>query len=185
MAFITWVSPFKTDRVAMMGLENTGKTVILHRLMLNKVICTVPTIGMNVETVRLADKSHPMEITDLGGEQEILDFSWPRFLDEGKFHGFVFVLDGTQPGRYLEGTSFRRLVDNNRSRGCPILVLVNKLDLPQERSLNGVIDSLQLNALGSRMWHIQACSAYTGQGIKESFEELSRMVKCYRKANRL
>ncbi len=34
------------------GLDNAGKTTILYKLKLGKVIQTIPTIGFNIETIK-------------------------------------------------------------------------------------------------------------------------------------
>merc|ERR1712232_1217152 len=38
-------------RVLMHGLDAAGKTTILYKLKLGKVVTTIPTIGINVETI--------------------------------------------------------------------------------------------------------------------------------------
>jgi ADP-ribosylation factor protein 1 len=38
-------------RILLLGLDNAGKTTILYKIKLNEQICTIPTIGFNVETV--------------------------------------------------------------------------------------------------------------------------------------
>ena len=42
---------FRHARIAMLGLDNAGKTTILYKLKLGEVVTTIPTIGFNVETV--------------------------------------------------------------------------------------------------------------------------------------
>ena len=41
----------KEVRILMLGLDAAGKTTTLYNLKLGKVISTIPTIGLNVETV--------------------------------------------------------------------------------------------------------------------------------------
>ena len=38
-------------RISMVGLDAAGKTAILYRLKLGENVCTIPTIGFNVETI--------------------------------------------------------------------------------------------------------------------------------------
>ena len=44
----------KDMRILMVGLDAAGKTTILYKLKLGEVVTTIPTIGFNVETVRVA-----------------------------------------------------------------------------------------------------------------------------------
>lgn len=41
----------KDVRIMMLGLDNAGKTTILYRWKLGKLISSTPTVGFNVETV--------------------------------------------------------------------------------------------------------------------------------------
>ena len=43
----------KDVRILMVGLDAAGKTTILYKLKLGEVVTTIPTIGFNVETVRV------------------------------------------------------------------------------------------------------------------------------------
>jgi GTPase SAR1 family protein len=44
----------KTDgyTVVILGLDGAGKTTMLYKLVLGKIVTTIPTIGLNVETVK-------------------------------------------------------------------------------------------------------------------------------------
>ena len=41
----------KEAKILILGLDNAGKTTILYRMQLDEVVETVPTLGLNVETV--------------------------------------------------------------------------------------------------------------------------------------
>jgi GTPase SAR1 family protein len=55
----------KPISVLMLGLDGVGKTTILYKLKLGEAICTVPTIGFNVEEVKYQNLT--MTIWDMGG----------------------------------------------------------------------------------------------------------------------
>ena len=55
-----------TKRVLMVGLDNAGKTTILYKLALDEIVSTIPTVGLNIETITYKDiKFH---VWDLGGQ---------------------------------------------------------------------------------------------------------------------
>lgn len=56
-------------KLAMLGLDNAGKTTILYKLKLNENITTIPTIGFNVEEVNFHNLT--MTIWDVGGQEKI------------------------------------------------------------------------------------------------------------------
>ncbi|KAI5440191.1 ADP-ribosylation factor 2, variant 2 [Lathyrus oleraceus] len=53
-------------RVLMVGLDNAGKTTILYKLQIGKVVTTIPTVGFNVEKVEY--KNVDFTVWDTGGQ---------------------------------------------------------------------------------------------------------------------
>ena len=43
----------KEARVLMLGLDAAGKTTVLYKLKLGEVVSVIPTIGFNVETLKV------------------------------------------------------------------------------------------------------------------------------------
>lgn len=56
-------------RVCMIGLDNAGKTTILYKMKLNEVVTTIPTIGFNVDEIKV--KNLTMTVWDVGGQTKI------------------------------------------------------------------------------------------------------------------
>ena len=73
-----------------MGLDNAGKTTILYRLHLGETIKTVPTIGSNVEQVKV--DSLTFEIWDLAGQANLRP-SWATYY--AATHAVIVVADST------------------------------------------------------------------------------------------
>ena len=57
------------SRIIMVGLDAAGKTTILYKLRLGENICTIPTIGFNVEEIVFQNLS--MTVWDIGGQKSI------------------------------------------------------------------------------------------------------------------
>ena len=93
--------------------------------------------------------------------------------------GVVFVVDGSSKNPDLEIEVFDRVL-HQLPEAVPVLILVKKLHLPNNRTLGAVIESLRLQRLNDRLWDFHGSSAAPGQGIKDAFMELSGMIKCYR-----
>ena len=55
----------KEARSLMLGLDAAGKTTILYKLKLGEVVTTIPTIGFNVEEIKIKKKKFVM--WDVGG----------------------------------------------------------------------------------------------------------------------
>jgi len=63
----------------MLSLDGAGKTTILYRLKLGKVVTTIPTIGFNVEIVKHENLS--MCIWDVGGGDKIRPL-WRHYYED-------------------------------------------------------------------------------------------------------
>jgi len=48
----------------------------------------------------------------------------------------------------------------------PVLVFANKQDLVNAASASDIAEGLNLHSIRDRQWQIQACSAYTGEGVR-------------------
>lgn len=51
----------------LLGLDDTGKTSLLYRWLLNEVIDVIPTQGFNIETVKYP-KGYALTLWDIGGD---------------------------------------------------------------------------------------------------------------------
>ena len=71
-------------KILILGLDNAGKTTILHSLSQEEVEITEPTKGFNVKTV--INKDFKLNVWDLGGQLEIRKY-WQHFYKE--CHGVV------------------------------------------------------------------------------------------------
>ena len=57
------------SRISMVGLDAAGKTTILYKLRLGENVCTIPTIGFNVEEIVFQNLT--MTVWDIGGQKSI------------------------------------------------------------------------------------------------------------------
>ena len=58
-----------TSRISMVGLDAAGKTTILYKLKVGENVCTIPTIGFNVEEIVFQNLN--MTVWDIGGQKII------------------------------------------------------------------------------------------------------------------
>ena len=63
----------------------------------------------------------------------------------------------------------------------PIVILVNAHNSPDARDMGYFVQKLDLYSQFGRLWHIQNCSATTGDGLKDGFTALSQMMMYCRK----
>jgi len=58
------------------------------------------------------------------------------------------------------------LLDEEKLMAVPVLVFANKQDLVNAAPASDIAEGLNLHSIRDRQWQIQACSAYTGEGVR-------------------
>jgi len=162
----------KERRVLMVGLDAAGKTTILYKLKLGEVITTVPTIGFNVEEVKY--KNLNFTVWDIGGQDKLRNL-W-RYYFEGS-DAVIFVVDSSDRDRIaLAAEELGRIFEHDELKDASLLVYANKQDLPMSLSVQEVAEGMGLTKLRNRNWHVQGCTAPSGDGLYEGLDWLSRAV---------
>jgi ADP-ribosylation factor 6 len=161
---------------------------ILYKLSKVGPMTTIPTIGdlliiafthnvssgFNIETLRV--KNLEINAWDIGGRSPIRPL-W-RYYYEG-CAGLILVLDGNDRER-LEyvNDELQRILTEDRLVGLPLLILLNKVDLPNCMSMAEVNSLMHLSeTIKSRKYAVFPTCALTGSGIHEGLDWLgSTMV---------
>ncbi len=167
----------KDSRVLMIGLDAAGKTTILYKLKLGDIVSTCPTIGFNVETVQY--KNLNMTVWDVGGQERIRAL-WKHYYSG--VGAIIFVVDANDRERVAGGedsaaAELRKLFFEDQLRGVPILVLANKMDLPNAMKVNEMASALGLSEIHERKWFVQPATAIVGEGLWEGLDWLARNVE--------
>ncbi|XP_068165067.1 ADP-ribosylation factor-like protein 11 [Antennarius striatus] len=163
-----------SPQVILMGLDLSGKSTLLARLLTGQVMETSPTIGFNVGTLVL-DKKTSLTVWDVGG-QKSMRRSWRLYLDDCK--ALVFVVDSSDPTRLPEAQkALKKVLGDERLRGIPLMVLANKKDLPKSMTIREISNHLDLQSVTDRRWEIQACSALKGLGLRQAFLSVDKLIK--------
>ena len=157
-----------SKRVLMLGIDGAGKTTILYKLKLGEVRTTIPTIGFNVESIDY--KKLSLTVWDVGGQDRIRPL-WRHYY-EG-VDAIIFVVDVNDVDRIKEVIQeLRLLINEDHLLRVPYLIYANKIDLPNQ--INMVQFNNELNKMMVRnKYHIQKCSAITGEGMYEGLEWLN------------
>lgn len=166
-------------KILMLGLDGAGKTTVLYKLKLNETVSTIPTIGFNVESVQPV-KNVTFTVWDVGGQDKIRPL-WRHYFVGCE--GLVYVVDSVDRERFMEAKDELTWILNSEEMvGVPLVILANKQDMPRAYSPNDIATKLGLYDVRNRKWHIQGTSALSGQGVYESMEELSALVKEFQAA---
>ncbi|KXS17337.1 ADP-ribosylation factor-like protein 2 [Gonapodya prolifera JEL478] len=155
-------------RILILGLDNAGKTTIVHRLLGRDLSSISPTLGFAISTI--AYGGFKLNVWDVGGQKSIRSF-WRNYFE--KTDAVVWVVDAADGEERLKECrkEMERVVTEERLSGATLLVLANKQDLPSALPASTISSLLGLdspNALPGHHWAVWGCSAYDGRGLREA-----------------
>ncbi|RMY88439.1 hypothetical protein D0861_04805 [Hortaea werneckii] len=139
----------KEMRILMLGLDNSGKTTIVKRIMNEDVNSVSPTLGFIIKTI---------------------DYEGKPFARTGKTtsrrqtRSSGSLMPQTVSAWKTAEQSLKRLM------GASLLVFKNKSDVPGCMTTDDIREGLQLDSISTHKWHILPCSAMTGQNLHEGLQ---------------
>ncbi|KAI8329991.1 P-loop containing nucleoside triphosphate hydrolase protein [Chlamydoabsidia padenii] len=133
-------------KIIIVGLDNAGKTTILYKLLMDQVVTTTPTIGSNVEEIQYKNIKFMM---------------W----------AVIMVIDSTDANRlHIAKQELHQMMESDQLQNASLLVFANKQDVKGSMSATKISEVLNLTSLKDKQWHIQACSALSGDGLFEGLD---------------
>ncbi|KAJ7656285.1 ADP-ribosylation factor family-domain-containing protein [Mycena polygramma] len=170
------LSSFKAAGSDLLLLPKTfGKTSILHRFQqrgrtTEGLPPETPTLGFNIETI--SHRGNNITIKDFSGNPRIRPGCWRPYYWNA--YAFVFVLDAADPARFPEAKEELHGVHHGTEYSHPLLVLANKMDLPEAAELATISEALGFHKLSRQESQIdlKGISAMTGEGFDDVLDWL-------------
>ena len=98
-------------RILLVGLDAAGKTTVLYKLKLGETVCTIPTVGFNVETVQYKRLSFTM--WDIGGQDKIRPL-WRHYYEGSD--AVIFCVDSNDRDRIdMASMELNKLISTDES----------------------------------------------------------------------
>lgn len=107
-------------RILVLGLDNAGKTTILHKILSKPIESVRPTFGYQIYDVYY--KAVSLIILDIGGQSMFVEY-WSSYYED--VDGVVFVFDSSDSRSFVEHIGYIRSV----LVSTPMLIFANKSDL--------------------------------------------------------
>eukprot|EP00992_Anisonema_acinus_P012500 TRINITY_DN8159_c0_g1_i1.p1 TRINITY_DN8159_c0_g1~~TRINITY_DN8159_c0_g1_i1.p1 ORF type:complete len:194 (+),score=47.74 TRINITY_DN8159_c0_g1_i1:55-636(+) len=173
----------KTGKILFLGLDNAGKTTLLHMLKEDKLGLHRPTMHPNMEELNMGNIK--LRTFDLGGHMEARRL-WRDYFT--KVDAIVFLVDAADPSRFRESKQeLDALLTQDDLQKVPFMILGNKIDIPSAVPEDALKEHLGLNGLttgkkdlqtgGVRPVEVFMCSVVKKKGYGEGFRWLANYLQ--------
>mmetsp|Transcript_2485 Transcript_2485/g.4969 ORF Transcript_2485/g.4969 Transcript_2485/m.4969 type:complete len:139 (-) Transcript_2485:144-560(-) len=116
---------------------------------------TVPTVGLNVKTIKLEGLS--LKVWDIGGQIQYRA-EWANYCRDSD--AIVYMVDASDKVRIaIARKELHLLLDSEGLKSIPILIICNKIDIENHLSEEEVLQGLNLDYITDNPWAIVSISA--------------------------
>ena len=136
----------KKANIVFLGLDNAGKSALLHVLKTDRVTQTRPTIHPHSEELKMGNLV--LNTYDLGGHETARKI-WKDYFPA--VNAILFLVDSVDVGRFKEAKKeLDNILETPELVNIPIAILGNKIDMAGAVSMEELKEALQYDDLIAR-----------------------------------
>ena len=136
----------KKANIVFLGLDNAGKSALLHVLKTDRVTQTRPTIHPHSEELKMGNLV--LNTYDLGGHETARKI-WKDYFPA--VNAILFLVDSVDVGRFKEAKEeLDKILETPELVNIPIAILGNKIDMAGAVSMEELKEALQYDDLIAR-----------------------------------
>jgi len=164
----------KEGSLVVLGLDNAGKTTMLHRLRTGGDVRSFPPTDRPQQTERFeTSRGVRFSAWDLGGHEAVRHL-WEDYVCCHESSAVLFLIDAVDRERFAEaGFELDALVGEKVVEGLPVAVLLNKCDLDEAASTKEVCGAIGFGDLqrmqGEDKIAVFRMSVLKGEGYQAAF----------------
>ncbi|MHA1997394.1 MAG: ADP-ribosylation factor-like protein, partial [Promethearchaeota archaeon] len=164
--------PAKRVSIFLFGLDRAGKTTLVEYLKQEKFMDHAPTLGINLSHVTLGNVK--FEFNDLGGQKAFR----PNWMDYWKKPDLmIFMIDAADSARLNESRdALWSVLEKPETAGKSLLILSNKIDLPEARRLDVIKDTLEIKKMSSRIVACYEVSVKENMNVEKALNFIASFV---------
>ncbi len=166
----------KKANLMFLGLDNAGKTTLLHMLKNDRMTQTSPTVHPHSEELKMGNIK--FNTYDLGGHETARKI-WKDYFPA--VDGILYLVDSADIKRFPESKKeLENVLATPELENTPIAILGNKIDKSDAASEEQIREALDLNMLfskDSRPIELFMCSVTKKIGFSKALEWLSGYLK--------
>lgn len=165
--------------MVVLGLDNAGKTTLLHRLRTGGEVRPFPPTDRPRQTETFECQNIQFQAWDLGGHEAVRHL-WEDYVCDCS--AVLFLIDGADEERLVEaGFELDALIGEKIVEGIPVAILINKCDLTDTvLSTSELCKKIQYDDLqrmqGNDNISIFRISVLRGQGYQSAFRWVSTFL---------
>jgi GTP-binding protein SAR1 len=171
----------KEGSIILLGLDNAGKTTLLHRLQTDTIRSFPPTDRPTESAAAIQLGGIQFRVTDLGGHEAVRHL-WSDYLTENA--AVLFVVDAADAVRLEEAAYELDALLHTLDTNIAVCVLLNKCDLPEALSTASILQKLEWERLEQERKSKDAESAmaifrisvFKGEGYSEAFRWVGKYL---------